>query len=67
MTVRQIVEKFGGNDPKNVDWTNISDGVRHQYELGQMESTIYIVHMVKPNEGYDEKKLESKYKKYVSY
>ncbi len=66
MTVRQVVEKFGGDVPGNIDWTHISQTVKEQYDKGQYESKVYIVHIIQPNRRYNPKKLESKYKKFES-
>jgi hypothetical protein len=68
MTVRQIVSKFGefGPDGKIKSWDNFSLNVRNLYERGQREAWIDVVHIVKRNDNYDPRKLESKYKKYIS-
>lgn len=68
MTVRQIVQKFGkfGPDGKIESWDNFSLNIRNLWEQGQREAWIDLVHIVKPNDNYDPRKLESKYKKYIS-
>lgn len=68
MTVRQIVKKFGKFDANGriVDWDNFSLNIRNLWERGQREAWIDLVHVVKENEYYDPRKLESKYKKYMS-
>ena len=69
MSVRQLVDKFGRNnpeDPEYIDWSVFSQHVRNQYDRGQLESWINVAHVVMPNKDYNEKKLESKYKKYIS-
>jgi Bacteriophage head to tail connecting protein len=68
MTVRQIVKKFGkfGPDGKIESWDNFSLNIQNLWEQGQREAWIDLVHIVKENEHYDPRKLEAKYKKYVS-
>lgn len=67
MTVRQIVNKFGRlNQEGEIDWSNISLHVKSLYENGQTEQWIDICHIIQPNEDYDGKKLESKFKKFKS-
>jgi hypothetical protein len=68
MTVRQIVEEFGMDPATNqIDWTNISQTVKSAYENGQTETKIDICHIIKPNPYHNPKRLESKFKKFVSY
>jgi len=68
MTVRQIVEKFGyiNGDPQNIDWSNISSGVKDLYMSNQTEAWINIRHMVKPNPDYVVGSADSKKFRYVS-
>ena len=69
MSVRQIVEKFGMSDLEEVgaiDWKNISQHVKDQYDQGQYESMVDIAHFISPNDEYHAKKLESRYKKFKS-
>lgn len=69
MSVRQIVEKFGVIDPENpqkIDWSNISQSVKDQWDNHQHETQIDVSHFVLPNEGYRPQRIESKYKKYKS-
>lgn len=67
MTVRQIIEKFGRVDGQGKpDWSNISQWVRDMWEKDLFESWVDVCHMVKPNENYNPKMLESKFKKYIS-
>jgi len=68
MTVRQIVDEFGYPDGKHrpIDWTNISKFVKDQWEIGQTETWVEVVHFVLPNDQYDPDALESKYKKFYS-
>lgn len=69
MSVRQIVEKFGMTEPgraDSIDWTNISDIVKEQWILGNFETYVDVCHIVLPNDEYDDRKIESKYKKFKS-
>jgi hypothetical protein len=69
MSVRQIVEKFGNpvfGKEKMIDWSNISEHVRNQYENGNTESMVSVGHMVLPNDDYRVGAIESKYKKFSS-
>lgn len=68
MTVRQVVNKFG-SDPENpgkISWDNISTRVKQLYDANNPEAWVDIIHVVMPNDEYSPKKLESKYKKYIS-
>lgn len=67
MTVRQIVSRFGQTDENGeIDWSNISLHVRSMWERGQTEQWIEVCHTIKPNDEYDSKRLESKFKKFKS-
>jgi hypothetical protein len=67
MTVRQIVDTFGRkDDSKEIDWTNISRMVEDLYNRNQLEAKINVAHLIQPNQNYNPRKLESKYKKYES-
>lgn len=67
MTVRQIVQRFG-YDPTTgkIDWSNISGFVQNQWEKCQYETWVDVCHVIKPNENYNPKKLQSKFKRYSS-
>jgi len=68
LTVSQVVEKFGmkyENEGK-IDWTNISESVKLQYETGNTENWVSIVHVVLPNDKYNPDMMESKYKRFSS-
>ncbi len=67
MTVRQLIAMFGRKDNQGKpDWSVFSTNVRRLWETGQTEQWVDVVHCVKPNENYDRRKLESKYKRYLS-
>lgn len=58
MTVRQLVGQFG--------LAACSTSVRNQWERGNNESWIDVVHVVEPNENHDERKAASKFKRFKS-
>ncbi len=69
MTVRQLVMKFGltnPDKPKEIDWSRFSNAVRTSWDQGLYEAWFDVVHIVKPNPEYDPKKIQSKYKKFLS-
>ena len=67
MTVRQIIQQFGNYEPGGkVDWSNMSSYIKGLYDVGQTEQWVEVCHVIKPNDDYDPKKVESKYKRYMS-
>lgn len=65
MTVRQVVTRFG--DPNAPDkWKNFSTYVRNAWDQGRYEQAVNVAHLVHPNEAYDPKALDAKFKKYAS-
>lgn len=65
MTVRQLVEKFGG-DPASPDWSKFSPTVRTSWQNGQAENPVDVVHVIAPNADYDATKAESKFKPFTA-
>lgn len=68
MTVRQLVNRFGANPlkPNEIDWTRFSQHVKNLWDRAEYETWIDVTHVIKPNPEYDAKKLDSKFKKYLS-
>lgn len=68
MTVRQLVMRFGQKNPKTgaADWSNISTAVKGLWDNSQYESWIDVRHVIQPNQDFDPKKLDSKFKKFSS-
>lgn len=67
MTVRQLVERFGEDEETGeINWDIFSPAVKSAWDSGHKEMWFEICHLVQPNEGYDESKLHSKYKKFKS-
>lgn len=68
MTVRQMVEKFAEKDKSGkYVLDNFSTHVKDLFQNGNYESWVTVCHIVRPNELYNENKLEAKFnKKYSS-
>lgn len=58
MTVRQLVNKFG--------LSRISVTTRNQWDKGNYEAWVPVVHFVEPNQNFDPAKAHSKYKRFCS-
>jgi hypothetical protein len=65
MTVRQMVEEFGG-DGAVPDWSKFSTTVRSAWDGKRYEERHEIVHVITPNEEHDPTQLQSKYKAFAS-
>lgn len=69
MTVRQLISKFGIDDPnklQDINWDKFSSVIKGLWETGHLEAWVDVCHVIRPNENYDPKRLESKFKKYIS-
>lgn len=67
MTIRQLIEKFAwDNETKKINWEVLSQSVKSAYESKNYEQWVDVVHVIKPNPNWDDKKLLSKYKRYES-
>jgi hypothetical protein len=69
LTVRQLVEQFGGMRKPNgepASWANFSQRVREAWSAARYEDWIDVCHVIIPNEGYDRERIEGKYKAYLS-
>ena len=67
MTVRQVVDKFGKkNQNGEIVWDNFSSFVANEYRDGRYETWVEVCQVIAPNDEHDPKRLESKYKKYIS-
>lgn len=69
MTVRQLVDQFGRTDPTDyqyIEWDKFSTYIKNAWDLGNTEQWIDVCHVIKPNDDYDPKKIESKFKKFYS-
>jgi hypothetical protein len=66
-TVRQLLQRFGKKKPNGeYDLSNFSTQVKHLYDSKQLEQWIDVVHVIKPNPDFDERKMLSKYKRFMS-
>jgi len=67
MTVRQLVEKFGeSKDGSKIEWSKFSLHVKRLWENDGREQWIDVCHIILPNEEYDPKRANSKFKKFSS-
>lgn len=58
MTVRQLVEEFG------ID--QVSDAARAAHDAGRLEEWRDVVHVIAPNPQHDARKLDARFKRYLS-
>lgn len=67
MTVQQVVQQFGIQaGAKEIDWSNISTYIKNLWDTNQTQQWVEIVHVICPNWEHDPRKLESKFKKFMS-
>lgn len=72
LTVRQIVEQFGGpggtvaQRNKAIDWSGISLTVRNLWSRGSYEAPVDITWMVQPNEDRNDRYMQAKYMPFKS-
>jgi hypothetical protein len=51
---------------QKIDWSKFSTRVRNHFELGELEVMINVIHAITPNEFFDERKLDAKFKRFRS-
>lgn len=71
MTIRQLIEKFGevefyGSNPGKINWSKFSAFIKLQYDQGNMEQWVDVVHVIMPNPEYNPNRLDAKYKRFSS-
>lgn len=68
LTVRQLVTMFGQYDPKTGRpmWELFSQHVKNLWDTSQYEQWIDVAHTITPNEDFDPRKMDAKFKKYSS-
>lgn len=70
LTVRQLVEQFGkfsgDRHQQPTNWGDFSPRVREAWSAGRYEDWVDVCHIILPNAGYDDTKLEGKYKRFLS-
>ena len=65
MTVRQVVSMFYDRAEGN-PWSNISSHVKDLWMRGDYEVYVEICHVVTKNDAYDARRMQSKYKRFLS-
>lgn len=65
MTVRQVVEKFGG-DPRKPDWEKFSAFVKKEWDGHRYGSAVDVGHLVSPNNDYNPRYVDGKDKRFTS-
>lgn len=67
-TVRQMVERWGMIDETTgkPNWakSKLSLTVQNLYTRGNLETWIDVVHIIQPNQSYDQRKIDRKYKRF---
>lgn len=68
MTVRQLVEKFGERDERTgkPNWGAFSLHVRNLWDKSEYQAWIDVRHTIQPNDQFNPRKLESKFKRFES-
>lgn len=66
MTVRQLIRQFALMPNRDIDWSKVSTMVKNEWDQGRYETAIDVVHIVTPNEQYDDQRLGSKYLRWAS-
>lgn len=65
MTVRQVVQKFGG-DPRKPDWEKFSTEVKREWDAGRYGTAVDVGHLVMPNDEYNPRHIDAKDKRFKS-
>lgn len=66
-TVRQMIGKFAKLKPNGrIDWQNISPWVKNQWEIGQPETWVQVIHCVEPNPDYRPQSALAQHKRFRS-
>ena len=67
LTVRQLVDRFGQrNAAGEVDWSNFSTPIKSLWDNHTRDAWVDVVHVIEPNDQWNPKKLESKFKRFRS-
>lgn len=67
MTIRNLLKKFGKKLPNGEwDWSNFSTYVKQAYDNSNDEAWVEVRHVIYPNDQFDPKMLNSKFKRYRS-
>lgn len=64
LTVRQLIGQFGlvNGNPRDVDWSRFSLKVKQAWENAQYEQPVDVCWYVAPNDNYDPKALQARYR-----
>lgn len=65
MTVRQAVQKFGG-DPRKPDWEKFSTTVKKEWDAHRYGTQVDVGHLVAPNDEWDPRHIDAKDKRFKS-
>jgi hypothetical protein len=65
MTVRQAVQKFGG-DPRKPDWEKFSTTVKREWDAHRYGTAVDVGHLVMPNDEWDPRHVDAKDKRFKS-
>ena len=66
LTVRQLIDQFAREPNGKINFDNVSYTTKNLWDTGQTEQWVDIVHTIKPNEDFDPRKLEAKFKRFSS-
>lgn len=72
LTVRQVVEMFGGEDGEPavpgqpIRWERISQAVKAHWDSATYEAPVRVVHIITPNPQADTRKLGARWKRWTS-
>lgn len=70
LSVQQVVDMWGDKDESGrPNWlrgepTTISTSTQQLYERGNLAAWVQLCHVIRPNQSYDRRKMESKYKRF---
>jgi len=72
MTVRQVIEEFGGEDGspavpgREIDWSRISGEVKAHWDQGNYAATVQVLWVVAPNPDHDPQKIGTRFMPFSS-
>ncbi len=66
MTVRQVIDVFCEKNGSKIDFSNVSEYVKNQWDMSNFETWVDICHVIMPNEDYVQNSLVGKEKKFSS-
>jgi hypothetical protein len=66
LTVLQLVREFALREDNSIDWSVLSPRIQNLWERSEYDQAVDVQWLVLPNEDFDPKKLESKFKRFKS-